>query len=727
MKRPALYIGVAIALASLTATAFAAPKSGTKCAKQGQVQIYKGKKFTCIKKGRVLVWDKGILIPTNPKPLPSPSNSNSQSETTNTNKSTDSSSASNKEPQTTATSSCPLGSMNNNLVKTISATASEVKFSTLSPINLEIEDAYRIEIEARNQGSGVKEVFLKNVTFGWQSTPKDPSQKWYIQFFQISSSHATLKPGESKVFAWHLDPVDSQPEGQIEPNIRFDFEVGSEKTNVIVDFVIYQMNPKSLSQYGLTADSEVKGTLRDSTGKPISDVDVDLWLFNMKIRYEFVRTDFNGRFTICIPSREMLIAKLGNRTSPYPLVTYLVAETTQGYVYTSVLGERGKSQTIEITAKPSTKKELTVVNSLQVPTANGWWRARKFDGGFAVVDGRHPPELGVKGTVAILETNGTLRKQLETGNECWGLDVSNTGTIAAGCHDGSLYVWDSRGTLLWKKDQTGARINVLNRWVKFSPDGSKLITGPFEDVAELYDVQSGRKLWGHSPKPNDGRKLPQLLRQAVFTKDGKYAYISLEDGWISKLQTSDGKELWGNWFLGEFAMSLEVDNEENIYAVGKSREVISIAPSGEIRWRTLAYEASGMSIESAILDNYFIVNCARSVYAVDMSNGKIAWWHPLNSLYSQSAHVGSGHNALDVDTSRGLILHGAGTPGGGSLVSVLTKEGAVVATKQFEDAREKTGEVLNINHIGAASVLFTKDGKILAVFGDGFIRLLSLN
>ena len=38
------------------------PKSGSICAKQGITQTYNGKKYTCIKSGKKLVWDKGVVI-----------------------------------------------------------------------------------------------------------------------------------------------------------------------------------------------------------------------------------------------------------------------------------------------------------------------------------------------------------------------------------------------------------------------------------------------------------------------------------------------------------------------------------------------------------------------------------------------------------------------------------------------------------------------------------------
>ena len=73
-----------VGLISLTLLAFASmslaanpPKSGTACVKAGLVQSYGGKKYTCIRSGKKLVWDKGFVIKvaaptptTSPKTIP---------------------------------------------------------------------------------------------------------------------------------------------------------------------------------------------------------------------------------------------------------------------------------------------------------------------------------------------------------------------------------------------------------------------------------------------------------------------------------------------------------------------------------------------------------------------------------------------------------------------------------------------------------------------------------
>jgi hypothetical protein len=51
-----------LALASVQSIATAAVKPGTKCTKQGQTSTSAGIKYTCIKSGNKLVWNKGVAV-----------------------------------------------------------------------------------------------------------------------------------------------------------------------------------------------------------------------------------------------------------------------------------------------------------------------------------------------------------------------------------------------------------------------------------------------------------------------------------------------------------------------------------------------------------------------------------------------------------------------------------------------------------------------------------------
>jgi hypothetical protein len=68
-------LAMALMLSAVPAHAAAKPKPGAKCSKAGLTVTYKATKYTCVKKGRSLVWNKGVAAPAKaaaPKPLPSP-------------------------------------------------------------------------------------------------------------------------------------------------------------------------------------------------------------------------------------------------------------------------------------------------------------------------------------------------------------------------------------------------------------------------------------------------------------------------------------------------------------------------------------------------------------------------------------------------------------------------------------------------------------------------------
>ena len=73
MKHQA-HLGLTVALLlTLTAPLHAAtPKAGSKCTKAGATATAAGKKFTCVKSGTKLVWNKGVSIKAAPKPAVNP-------------------------------------------------------------------------------------------------------------------------------------------------------------------------------------------------------------------------------------------------------------------------------------------------------------------------------------------------------------------------------------------------------------------------------------------------------------------------------------------------------------------------------------------------------------------------------------------------------------------------------------------------------------------------------
>ena len=62
-----LAIAIALLLALATPVQATAPKAGAKCTKAGATATAAGKKFTCVKSGTKLVWNKGVTIKAAPK------------------------------------------------------------------------------------------------------------------------------------------------------------------------------------------------------------------------------------------------------------------------------------------------------------------------------------------------------------------------------------------------------------------------------------------------------------------------------------------------------------------------------------------------------------------------------------------------------------------------------------------------------------------------------------
>lgn len=71
MARSRILVALLLCFSLITPTSYAAVKAGAKCTKAGSTSIAGGKKFTCIKSGTRLVWNKGVAVKAAaPKPSP---------------------------------------------------------------------------------------------------------------------------------------------------------------------------------------------------------------------------------------------------------------------------------------------------------------------------------------------------------------------------------------------------------------------------------------------------------------------------------------------------------------------------------------------------------------------------------------------------------------------------------------------------------------------------------
>lgn len=79
MRKHLRLVALLIPMVLVASNSYAAVKAGTACSKVGSKSVSGGKSYTCIKSGKKLVWDKGVLVPVakpsvaNPSPTPSAS------------------------------------------------------------------------------------------------------------------------------------------------------------------------------------------------------------------------------------------------------------------------------------------------------------------------------------------------------------------------------------------------------------------------------------------------------------------------------------------------------------------------------------------------------------------------------------------------------------------------------------------------------------------------------
>jgi len=62
MRKPLLIVIAALLCFTLASPAHALVKAGSKCSKLNATSTVSGKKYTCIKSGAKLVWNKGVIV-----------------------------------------------------------------------------------------------------------------------------------------------------------------------------------------------------------------------------------------------------------------------------------------------------------------------------------------------------------------------------------------------------------------------------------------------------------------------------------------------------------------------------------------------------------------------------------------------------------------------------------------------------------------------------------------
>jgi outer membrane protein assembly factor BamB len=541
---------------------------------------------------------------------------------------------------------------------------------------------------------------------------------WVMHFFALQATTIALQPGEERTLHYF-----SSNDGQGEFTLDFEFWQQADMS----DKITAPLRVTSLSEsYRFQATSAVYGyVLDEATGQPIDNAQITVTYYNGRETASRESTDAQGRYVASTPSIDDIRAYFGGQEITYRSLAFFVTVQKDGYEYyyqDEVLPKRGDALRLDINL---TQKETTETYVLdwenKVSDYYGFFWL-KVDDDWSSVAGsqaKHVPELNKATHLYFFDAEtGEQKWSFPTGNECWGFDITQDGTlVAAGCSDGFVYVVNANnGSLLWKKSSGG-----MNRFVEFSHDGTLLLSGPASSGPDtvydfvLYSVSDGSIVQGFSGYNN-------WLRNGRFTDDDSKFVVGLSGGYVAMVDTASGERLWEN-FVGEFPLFLAIDNQDNTYAAGKGRTLFSFDKDGGLRW---SYRVPDHTTTAGMItpdgSHVVIGTVGAWVYDFNGATGDLLWRQRI-------AGENVGHNAVSVSADGRYVAIGSGPE---NVLTIFNTRG----TKIFEQTSALNPDpILNDKWAtigptasagtqkGIMCTVISADGSsVLAGYGDDYIR-----
>ena len=521
-------------------------------------------------------------------------------------------------------------------------------------------------------------------------------------------------PGETAIFEFMVAESGGEG-GSATLSLPFNIAETGQSTSVILELV---SEPGYEPPPSLPITAAVAGQIKTPDGRPLSGVTVNVYTFNAREGWR-TETDSQGSYYIPVPSSDDIAVAMGERPLPYYSQGFNVIAAPDNYrpgFWLEIEVARGETKRLDFTLESVTTRNYILKGEYASDGPHGYWWALPTPGFQSIIamQGRHPPELPEPGHIVKVNLSANELWRYPTSSECWGSDVSANGDVVAGSHDGKIYMLDAEGNIRWELDS-----GRMNRWVRFSPDGSTLITGPIDerDIA-LLDATTGRTLWT-SPERLD------WLRNAAWSPDGQRIIAGFSGGKIAMF-TSKGELLWKQ-AIGEFPMVLEIDKDYNTYLAGKNRELISFNADGKLRWRyrignhVVTAGWNNMSTDSGLI----VLGTVGGWVQAFNTSGELLWQRRLPGNLQ-------GHNALDMTPDgRFIVVGSAGEPDRAGYVTLYDQHGTVLWETQSSDRRDE-GTIsfpyeYDHNHRGAITVAISDDGKTIAAgYGDSSIRIFEI-
>ena len=607
-----------------------------------------------------------------------------------------------------------------------------VSVSTFSPVTITpTENSTNLYFVVKNQGS-------QPLTLDFLSWDEILATKpdWLFHFFKFfgyvgGPTSTVLAAGETTTLEFYVskDVKGGQPQ---QATLPFTFQIketgqqGTLNVTFIGDDLIMQLRA--------TQTSAIAGRVTGSDGLPVAKALVSVSAFNENLE-QHVRTDADGKFQFGVLSIADMKTIMGPRPFPYASMDYFITVEADGYAlaYQGGLAPvTGQTLTQNVTLQNQAgQASYKLVGELATNGKLAYWWIRFAGKSDRVVSvqGQHPPvDPRTPGHMIAVDLTGKELWRIETGQQCWGLDVSTDGKlIAAGCYDGYAYVADLNGSLLYKVNIGSPSVTD----VRFSPDGRYLlgdgIGGTGVKGFTVMNAATGAVVWDSALLTQE--QVPQGAYKARWTADSK-RLVAGSGGPVAMFSDS-GSLIWRN-NIGESPLWLEVDAAYNSYAAGKNRELFSWDKEGKLRWRhRLAHTSNeawpGISADASIM----VIPSFNGLLQALNSSGQLLWQRFLPALPNISPQgtpeefiFGAGHNALSMTPDGNLMAVGSR----GYQTLLYDRKGTLVFRHSAAERSDSQGPdpVIIRNYPGVTGISLSPDGKYIAAgYADSVIRIFA--
>lgn len=545
---------------------------------------------------------------------------------------------------------------------------------TSHTVILPLERSFIFSIKFQNNGN-------KDILIGF--LPEDQrDEDWLII---LPSGRLRLSPGEEVEIIATFEPTRfDKREGEI--NFNFKFEVDNEIHIVPLKVRYIHIDMESFP----TENTRIE-VYDAKTRQPIPGAKVILSLPSGLMVIDDI-THPDGAVELRLPSSSYIQSLYEKYNATVSFNGYFLEIYKAFYTSGVKTGEN-----IKVYLEPQKEYfEYEKVGEVQTEYAIWWIRAPGDSSYIVTSPGTHahvePPN---EAAIYIFNTEGQVISRYpikvenyEATDICWGLDVSPNGSyIAAGCYDGSVYLFDKIGKLVSTYKAEGTV-----RWVKFSPDGKYLAFGPTERGADyfgLFRVPDLTPIWEDF--------VGDWSRTVAFSEDGDLVAVGSSNGVLTLFNTK-GEKIWqtSNGGLVPFVIGFDVKGDR-IVTGGKGRTLIVYDKSGKILWKKY-------------LDHVLIAGgiSANGAVAVGTVGGIVYYFNPDGSLSFRRIQGGIEHNGLYMTRNGKYILLGGMNP------TLLDSNGTILWQLKPE---EETTTHIRYNEINAVNTVYLSEDASIMILG----------